>query len=158
MTTSRLILLASLTTILSACTTMHSGMNGKPSGLIELPSPYSVSATLDKVTTAGAALGFGVAARIDHAKAAQGAGLELRPTEVLLLGNPKGGTPLMQCAQTIAIDLPMKFLAYQDAAGKVTLAYNDPMYLKQRHHAQGCDDAFAKASTALNKIATEAVK
>ncbi|WP_420596925.1 DUF302 domain-containing protein [Deinococcus sp.] len=158
MTISRTLLFGLVSaSALSACT-MTAGNGSKGNGLIELPSAYTVSETLDKVTAAGAALGFGVAARIDHAKAAQGAGLELRPTEVLLLGNPNGGTPLMQCAQTVAIDLPMKFLAYQDAAGQVTLAYNDPMYLKQRHNAQGCDEAFAKASTALNKIATEAVK
>lgn len=128
------------------------------SGLISLPSTYSVSETLDRVTSAAVALDFGVAARINHAQAAQKVGLELRPTEVLLVGNPKGGTALMQCAQTVAIDLPVKFLAYQDAAGQVWLIYNDPAYLMSRHNAVGCNEAFAKAGGALKMIAMNALK
>lgn len=151
----RLLPVLSAAALASCAPTMST--SGAPSGLITMPSPYPVAQTLDRVTTEAQALGFSVAARIDHAGAAQGAGLELRPTQVLLLGNPKGGTPLMQCAQTVAIDLPMKFLAYQDAAGKVFLAYNDPQYLKARHAARGCDEAFMKASSALNTIATNAL-
>lgn len=127
-------------------------------GLISLPSSYSVSETLDRVTDAAAELDFGVAARINHAQAAQKVGLQLRPTEVLLVGNPKGGTVLMQCAQTVAIDLPVKFLAYQDAAGQVWLTYNDPAYLMSRHNASGCNEAFAKAGGALKMIAMNALK
>lgn len=128
------------------------------SGLVSLPSPYSVSETLDRVTTAAAALDFGVAARINHAQAAQGVGLELRPTEVLLVGNPRGGTALMECAQTVAIDLPVKFLAYQDAAGQVWLTYNDPAFLRARHNAVGCNEAFARAGGALKTIAMNALR
>ncbi|MDV6375012.1 DUF302 domain-containing protein [Deinococcus arenicola] len=127
-------------------------------GLVSLPSSYSVGETLDRVASAAQALDFGVAARINHAAAAQKVGLELRPTEVLLVGNPKGGTALMQCAQTAAIDLPVKFLAYQDAAGQVWLTYNDPAYLMSRHNASGCNEAFAKAGGALKTIAMNALK
>ncbi len=128
------------------------------SGLISMPSPYSVSATLDRVAQAAAALDFAVAARINHAQAAQKVGLELRPTEVLLVGNPRGGTALMQCAQTVAIDLPVKFLAYQDAAGQVWLTYTDPAALMSRYNAVGCNEAFAKAGGALKTIAMNALK
>ncbi|GGM10990.1 DUF302 domain-containing protein [Deinococcus aerophilus] len=157
-TVFRLLTVGSLAASLSACTMMSGHDLPGASGLIELRSPYSVTDTLDRVSAAGAALGFKTAARINHAQAAQDAGLTLRPTEVLLLGNPAGGTPLMQCAQTVAIDLPMKFLAYQNAAGQVVLAYNDPVYLQRRHRASGCGEAFGKASTALARIAADALK
>ncbi|CAM3746204.1 DUF302 domain-containing protein [Deinococcus frigens] len=146
--------------ILTASLSIASAGGAEPmgSGLVSMPSPYSVGETLDRVTTAAAALDFGVAARINHAQAAQKVGLELRPTEVLLVGNPRGGTALMLCAQTVAIDLPVKFLAYQDAAGQVWLTYNDPAYLMSRHNASGCNEAFAKAGGALKMIAMNALK
>lgn len=147
--------------VLSSCTMLNNtGKMAKPMhhGLITMSSPYSVSETLDRVAVEAEALGFKMPARINHAKAAQGAGMNLDATEVLLAGKPQGGTPLMKCAPTVAIDLPMKFMAYQDKMGKVWLVYNDLMYLKKRHQAQGCDEAFAKASGALKKIATAALK
>ncbi len=156
---SRLLTLLSATTLTAGFSLASAGGAGPMgSGLISMPSPYSVSETLDRVTEAAAALDFGVAARINHAQAAQKVGLALRPTEVLLVGNPKGGTVLMQCAQTVAIDLPVKFLSYQDAAGQVWLTYNDPAYLMSRHNALGCNEAFAKAGGALKMIAMNALK
>lgn len=145
---------------LTACLGLASAGGAEPvgSGLIRMPSPYSVSATLDRVTVAAAALDFAVAARINHAQAAQKVGLALRPTEVLLVGNPRGGTVLMQCAQTVAIDLPVKYLAYQDAAGQVWLSYTDPAALRSRYNAVGCNEAFAKAGGALKTIAMNALK
>lgn len=146
---------------LSSCTMInstHHMTQPLQQGLITMSSPYSVNEILDRVTTEAKALGFKAPARINHSKAAKNVGLTLEATQVLLVGKPQGGTPLMKCAPTIAIDLPMKFMAYQDKMGKVWLVYNDLMYLKKRHHAQGCDQAFTKASSALKKIATTALK
>jgi uncharacterized protein (DUF302 family) len=98
-----------------------------------------------------------VLARVDHAAAAAKAGMDLRPTEVLIFGNPKGGTPLMQAAQTIGIDLPLKALVWQDSAGKTWLAYNDPNWIASRHRAEAGMDAQLKAMTAaLEAVSKEA--
>jgi len=88
---------------------------------------------MDRLASAVAEHGMAVLARIDHASAAAKVGLELRPTEVLLLANPKQGTPLMQAAQTMGIDLPLKAVVWQDEAGKTWLSYNDPRWLARRH-------------------------
>ena len=97
-----------------------------------------------------------VFARIDHAAGAAKADLELRPTQVLVFGNPKVGTPLMKCSQSIAIDLPQKMLAWEDESGQVWLGYNDPQYLRSRHASEGCDKVFEKVAGALSKFAAAA--
>jgi len=102
-------------------------------GLTTLPSAHSVEETVDRLAAAVTAKGLTVFARIDHAKGAHDVGLELRPTELLILGNARGGTPLMQAQQTAGIDLPLKALAWEDAGGKVWLAYNDPEWIAARH-------------------------
>jgi uncharacterized protein (DUF302 family) len=102
-------------------------------GLISLPSPHVPEKTLDRLATEVAARGLTVFARIDHAAAAAGIGLPLRPTALLIFGAAKGGTPLMQAIQTIGIDLPLKALVWQDAAGDTWLSYNDPAWLAKRH-------------------------
>jgi uncharacterized protein (DUF302 family) len=104
-----------------------------PAGLISLKSSFSVTETLDRLVRQVEAKGLTVFCRIDHAANAVSAGLQLRPTEVLIFGNAKGGTPLMQAAQTIGIDLPLKALAWQDAAGQTWLSYDDPVWLTERH-------------------------
>lgn len=96
-------------------------------------------------------------ARIDHQQNAAGVNLKLRPTEVIIFGNPKIGTPLMQCAQSVAIDLPQKVLISEDSQNKVWLSYNNPEYIKVRHHIQGCDKVISKISTVLSKLITAAV-
>ncbi|MFT5218485.1 MAG: hypothetical protein ACI9LO_002028 [Planctomycetota bacterium] len=96
-------------------------------------------------------------ARINHSSNAAGAGMELRATEVIISGNPKVGTPLMQCGQTVGIDLPQKVLVWQDAANKVWLGYNDPKYLQKRHHVKGCDKVINKISAVLGKFSAAAV-
>jgi uncharacterized protein (DUF302 family) len=88
---------------------------------------------MDRLEAEIKALGMTVFARVDHAAGAASVGLPLRPTELLIFGNAKGGTPLMQADQAIGIDLPLKALVYQDASGKVWLAYNDPSWLAERH-------------------------
>jgi len=102
-------------------------------GLITIASAHSVKDTIDRLEADVKSRGLTVFARIDHAAGAQAVGMALRPTELLIFGNAKGGTPLMQAQQTIGIDLPLKALAFEDAAGKAWLAYNDPAWLTERH-------------------------
>src|SRR4030095_11505857 len=101
-------------------------------GLTTIPSAYGAKETADRLEAEIRAKGMAVFARIDHAAGAVEAGLSLRPTEVLIFGNAKTGTPLMQAVQTIAIDLPLKALVWQDASGDTWLSYNDPAWLAQR--------------------------
>jgi uncharacterized protein (DUF302 family) len=102
-------------------------------GLTTLPSSHGPKETMDRLEAEVKAKGMTVFARIDHAAGAAAVGLALRPTEVLVFGNAKAGTPLMQAAQTIGIDLPLKALVWQDEAGKTWLSYNDPAWLAKRH-------------------------
>lgn len=107
---------------------------GTGNGLIHLDSRYSVDETLQRLQALLEEKHIKVFALIDHSGEAGKAGLTMRPTKLLLFGNPKGGTPLMQAAPTVAIDLPLKALVWEDVDGRVRLTYNDPMYLQQRHN------------------------
>ena len=107
--------------------------NAAPPGLICLKSTFSVKESVDRLVHLVESKGLTVFCRIDHAANAVAAGLQLRPTEVVIFGNGKGGTPLMQATQTIGIDLPLKALAWQDAGGQTWLGYNDPVWLVERH-------------------------
>jgi len=127
-------------------------------GLIALKSSHSVSATADKLTTLLKDKGMTVMNRISHSDGAASVDLELRATELVIFGNPKVGTPLMQCAQSVAIDLPQKALIWEDESGQVWLGYNDPMYLKQRHGIEGCDAVLGKIAGALDNFATAATR
>jgi uncharacterized protein (DUF302 family) len=102
-------------------------------GIIDIPSPYSVTETLTRLEAILKEKGLTVFARVDHSGEAAKAGLEMRPTQLLIFGSPKGGTPIMVAAPSTAIDLPLKALAWQDAQGRVWLSYNAPEYLQQRH-------------------------
>jgi uncharacterized protein (DUF302 family) len=124
-------------------------------GLITIKSNYEPKETMAKLEAAVSARGMTVFAHIDHAAAA--AGLPLRPTDLLIFGSPKGGTPLMQSVQTIGIDLPLKALVWQDQAGITWLSYNDPKWLVERHKAAPETQAFVNAmSAALGAIAAAA--
>ena len=125
-------------------------------GMVNVMSAHSVAATADRLEKALLAKGMKVFQRIDHAAGARAAGKSLRPTELVIFGNPKVGTPLMLCSQSIAIDLPQKALIWQDAAGSVWLAYNDPAFLKLRHATEGCDEVLGKVSNALANFAKAA--
>ena len=116
-----------------------------PEGLIVRVSRHDPKATMDRLVAAVTARGAAVVARVDHAAAAATVGLALAPTEVLIFGNPKAGTPLMQADQAVGIDLPLKALVYEDAAGKVWLSYNDPRWIARRHGAEVGNDAVLKA-------------
>ena len=102
-------------------------------GIVDIPSPHSVSETLTRLQSLLKQNGVTIFALVDHSGEAAKAGLEMRPTQLLIFGNPKGGTPLMVAAPSCAIDLPLKALAWQDAQGKVWLSYNALEYLQQRH-------------------------
>ncbi|HEY9620964.1 MAG TPA: DUF302 domain-containing protein [Crinalium sp.] len=101
-------------------------------GIITSPAPYSVTETIDRLVAILQAKGITIFARIDQQAEAEKVGLSLRPTQLLLFGNPQAGTPLMVAEPAIALDLPLKILAWEAADGKVWLSYNDPNYLKQR--------------------------
>jgi uncharacterized protein (DUF302 family) len=113
------------------------------------PSKHAVKETLDRLTAALKDKGITPVARVDHAAAAKADGLELRPTEVLLFGNPKLGTPLMQANRHVAIDLPMKVLVWEDEAGKVWIAYAKPESLKARYRIEGRDEVLKTMTGAL---------
>src|SRR6266704_265763 len=102
-------------------------------GLISVASKFSVHETMDRLTAAVTEAGLLVFARIDHASNAAQVGLELRPTELLIFGHPKGGTPLMQDKQTAGIDLPVKALTWEDEEGTVWLTYNEAAWIATRH-------------------------
>ena len=124
--------------------------------LINVESHYSAKETADRFESIIKDKGFTVFARIDHQKNAAGVNLTLRPTEVIIFGNPNIGTQLMQCNQLVAIDLPQKVLVSEDADNKVWLSYNNPQYIKQRHSITGCDEVIDKISGALNTLSIAA--
>ncbi len=122
-------------------------------GLVTRKSVVTVKETMDRLETLVQQKGMKVFARIDHAKGAAAIGKTLRPTEVIIFGNPQGGTPFMECAQTVGIDLPLKALVWEDVDGQVWLGYNDPQFLTQRHAVPDC--AVAKnLAKALDAIAS----
>jgi uncharacterized protein (DUF302 family) len=122
-----------------------------PDGLVTLVSPRSAKDTMDRLEASVKEKGFAVVARVDHAAGATRVGKSLRPTELLIFGNPAGGTLLMECSQTAGIELPLKALVWSDAAGKTMLSYNDPTYITKRHNAPACAAA-AGMSNALGGI------
>lgn len=125
-------------------------------GLVSVKSVHSVSVTADRLENILKNKGMNVFARINHAAGAAKVGKTLRPTELVIFGNPKVGTPLMQCSQSIAIDLPQKALIWEDEAGLVRLSYNNPQYLAKRHGTQGCDEVLKKVTNALGNFAAKA--
>ncbi len=114
-------------------------------GLITIESDYSVKETIDRVASIVESKGLTVFARIDHANNAAKQGLQLRPTELIIFGNPKAGTVLMQDKQTSGIDLPAKALAWQDGDGKTWLTYNDTIWIANRHGLAAKSNSIVKA-------------
>lgn len=121
-------------------------------GVIKKRSNFPVSETADRFERMAEEKQLSVFTRIDHAENARHASLTLRPTETVVFGNPKVGTPLMQCAPSVAIDLPQKALIWQDDDGQVWFAYNDPAYLKKRHAITGCNKQLDKIATVLDSL------
>lgn len=125
--------------------------------LVRKQSPYSVAETLDRLTGIVESKGATVFARVNHAGGAEKVGETLRPTELLIFGNPKIGTPLMTGAQEAGLDLPLRVLAYEDADGQVWLAYRDPITLVKTHHIADRDEAAMKMRGAIDGLTNAAV-
>ena len=122
-------------------------------GIISIKSSHDVKTTVDRLENILGEKGMTVFIRINHAEGAQKVGKKLRPTELVIFGNPKVGTPLMQCGQSVGIDLPQKALIWQDKAGQVWLSYNDPKYLASRHSIKECGEIIKKIEKALGNFA-----
>lgn len=131
--------------------TAHAG-----EGTVTVASAHDVATTADRLVAALEGKGMTVFQRIDHAEGAAGVEMALRPTELVIFGNPRAGTPLMQCGQSVAIDLPQKALIWEDEAGDVQLAYNDPQYLADRHDIGNCGEVIGNIARALASFAEAA--
>lgn len=123
------------------------------SGMVRLKSEFDAPTTAERLVSLLNKKGMKVFIRVDHAAGAKSAGLELRPTELVVFGNPKVGTPLMQCSQSVALDLPQKALIWKDQNGEVWLGYNTPRYIADRHAVQGCEQTIKKIEKALANFA-----
>lgn len=126
-------------------------------GLITVESRFGVTETIDRLAEVVKRAGLLVFARIDHAAGARDVGASLRPTELLIFGNPKGGTPLMQDRQLAGIDLPVKALAWEDEQGKVWLSYNDAHWIAERHGlGEASREAVAAIAAGMEKVSAAA--
>lgn len=123
-------------------------------GIISKPSKYSVPETIHRLETIVTSKGIKIFALVDHSGEAEKAGLAMPPTQLLIFGNPKGGTPAMLAEPLLAIDLPLKALAWQDASGQVWLSYNDPAYLQRRY---SLSDELMKPLNVLGALIEQAV-
>src|SRR6266705_5814594 len=121
-------------------------------GLTSIRSRFGPKETMDRLQAEIRAKGMTVFARIDHAAGAEEVGLTLRPTELIIFGNARGGTPLMQSAQTVGIDLPLKALVWEDAKNQTWLSYNEPSWIAQRHSVANVEPVVSKMSAALSAI------
>ena len=148
MTSLRLMLAALLVLLGSRATAAE--------GLTALKSPYDAKETMNRFEDIAKKRGLTVFARIDHAAGAAKVGKTLRPTEVLIFGNPQGGTPLMECAQSAGIDLPLKALVWEDDTKQVWLGYNEAAYVAQRHGAAPCPAA-GNIDKALSTLAAAVI-
>jgi uncharacterized protein (DUF302 family) len=146
------------TSLLAICLFATGQAMADGNGLITKPSAHSVSVTVERLEKALAEKGIKVMGRVSHTKNATSAGLKLRPTELVIFGNPKLGTPLMNSQQTVGIDLPMKALVWEDANGKVWLTYNDPAYIASRHGVTDKPEVIKKMTGALKKFTDAATQ
>jgi uncharacterized protein (DUF302 family) len=126
-----------------------------PEGLIVMKSDAGPAETAERLVAAATSRGMSVMARVDHAAAAETVGLKLGPTEVLMIGNPVAGTPLMQARQTAGIDLPLKALVWQEETGQTFVAYNDPQWIAARHGLTA-ESVISRMTAVLAAIAREA--
>jgi len=125
-------------------------------GLTTVPSCFGPKETMDRLATEIQAREMKVFARIDHAGGAAEVGLTLRPTELIIFGDARGGTPFMQSVQTVGIDLPLKVLVWEDAAGKAWISYNEPGWIARRHGVRNAEQVVSKMGAALSAIARKA--
>jgi uncharacterized protein (DUF302 family) len=127
-------------------------------GLLSLRSRFGPKETMGRLEAEIRAHGMTVFARIDHAAGAAEAGIKLRPTELIIFGNARGGTPLMQSVQTVGIDLPLKALVWEDASGTTWLSYNEPSWIAQRHGVANAEPVVGKMSAALSAMSRKATE
>jgi uncharacterized protein (DUF302 family) len=125
-------------------------------GLTTISSRFGPKETMDRLQAEIRALGMTVFARIDHAAGAAEVGLTLPPTELIIFGNARGGTPLMQSVQTVGIDLPLKAVVWEDTAGKTWLSYNEPGWIAQRHGIANAEPVVSKIAAALSAVSRKA--
>lgn len=125
-------------------------------GVVNVKSSHSIKKTADRLESILEKKGMTVFIRINHAEGAKKIGKKLRPTELLIFGNPKVGTKLMQCSQSIGLDLPLKALVWESEGGQVWLTYNDPKYLADRHGIAECGSVIKKVENALKNFAKAA--
>ena len=125
-------------------------------GMIDIESSFTVTETASRLENVLNEKGMTIFARINHSAGARKVGIDLGGIELIIFGNPKAGSPLMKCQQTVAIDLPQKALIWQDTSGKVWLSYNATSYLEKRHKIKGCEEPLKKVAKALATIARAA--
>ncbi len=125
-------------------------------GMISIASDHSVARTTERLESMVVSKGFNVIARVNHGKAAQSVGIQLKPVELLIFGKPKAGSLLMQSEPSVALDLPMKYLVWKNAAGQVRIGWNDPAWIASRHQITNRNKLLGKMSVALRKIAEQA--
>ena len=127
-------------------------------GMISLQSTHPVAVTVDRLETALKAAGFRIFARVDHGAGARSVDMALPPTELLIFGAPQAGTVLMQAGRTVGIDLPLKYLVWEDADGRVLVGWNDPQWMTGRHAIDDKAAVVQKIAAALSKFASEAAQ
>jgi uncharacterized protein (DUF302 family) len=147
----KLLLIVALTGLFTS-----SAMAADVDGLIKMKSMHSVTVTIDRLANIVKKKGITVALRWNHSAKANKLGIKMRPTELLIFGNPKLGSYIMTSEQTAAIDMPLKAIAWKDAKGQVWLGYNDPAYIAKRHHITDRDKVVAKISKALAAMTAKA--
>ncbi len=142
---------------LAAILLFFSNLQANAAELISKQSPYTVQVTMDRLAAAVERAGASVFARIDHAAGAQSVDMELRPTQLLIFGNPKLGTPALQASQSAGLDLPLRVVAYEDDKGIVFVAYHDPAELAEDHGIPADAEVLTKMTGALDKLTASAV-
>ncbi|MFN2348480.1 MAG: DUF302 domain-containing protein [Thioalkalivibrio sp.] len=143
-------------TLIALTLTLFASSAWAQESLIHVKSTVDVPTTVERLAKAAEAKEFTVVARVDHAAAAARVGMELRPTTVVIFGNPKGGTPLMQCDQKAGLDLPLKVLVWENDAGETHLTYDQPRLLGQRHDMGNCARNLEGVGNVLQKLVGEA--
>lgn len=155
---NKILLLLSLFVVVAGFEIKHPKNNAaKVPSLIKKESPYSVKETTKRMVKILKKKGLKVFNVIDHTKGAKSVGMELRSTTLIVFGNPKMGTKLMQCDQRVGLALPMKILVWQNKANKVMLGYTDPMKLKEKFNLNDCQGVLTKMQKALNKLSNAAL-
>lgn len=138
--------LAALLVLFTATQTMAAD------GVINVQSAFNVEETANRLENILNEKGMTIFKRVSHSEGAANVGIDMKPTELIIFGNPKVGSPLMKCQKSVAIDLPQKALIWEDSDSQAWISYNDPRYLEQRHQISGCEQALSKIEKALSAI------